>query len=73
MPYVLTVEVDTAGAPAPTRSVISFDLPPGGTDTDAVTIARGVRRAFRDAFSTRVRVVSFQEVGMSRDVDLGAA
>lgn len=68
--FVLTIAVDTEGAPAPTEAVVQFGLPPGGTDNDARTIARGIRRAFRDAFSERVRVVSFQEHGLSRDVDL---
>lgn len=70
MAYVLTIAVDTPGAPAPTTTVVMFDLPPGGTDLEAQTIARGIRKAFRDAYDSRVRVVSFQQTGLSRDIDL---
>lgn len=70
MPYVLTVEVTAEGAATPTRSVITFDLPAGGTDADAVTVAKGVRKGFRDAYDTRVTVVSFQQTGLTRDVGL---
>jgi hypothetical protein len=68
--YVLTIEVDNPSSPGPTRSVISFDLPVGGTDADALTIAKGIRQAWRNAFDTRVRVVSFQQTGMTRDIAL---
>lgn len=70
MAYVLVVEVDTVGAATPTRSTVTFDLPVDGTDVEAVTVARGVRKGFRDAFDARVRVVSFQQTGLTRDVDL---
>ncbi len=70
MPYVLTVDVTTTGAPAPARSVIEFGLPPGGTDADALIIARGIRAGFRSAFSARVVVVSFEETGLTRSIDL---
>lgn len=72
MAYVLTIAVDTEGAPAPTQSVVEFGLPPGADDEDAITIAKGIRRAFRDAFSTRVRVVGFEETGLTRAIDLTA-
>jgi len=72
MPYELVVAVDTPGAPAPATSHITFDLPPSGTDDEARTIARGIRKGFRDAYDTRVRVVSFQVTGLSRDLSLAA-
>ncbi len=72
MAYVMVVEVDTVGAVAPTRSEIVFDLPGGGTDQDAVTVARGIRKGFRDAYDLRVRVVSLQQTGLVRDIGLGA-
>jgi hypothetical protein len=71
MPFVLTVDVTTEGAPAPTRSVITYDLPPHSTDADAITVARGIRTGFRNAFSARVQVIGLQQTGMSRDLDLG--
>lgn len=73
MAFVLVVEVDTAGSLIPTRSTIEFDLPGGGSDAEAVTVARGIRAGFRQAYdSVRVRVVSFQQTGLSREVTLGA-
>ncbi len=83
MGYVLTVDVSNdghaaqpqtgvGGEPPPTRVVIQFDLPAGGTESDAKAIARGIRRSFKDAFDARVKVVSFQQVGLTRDVELGA-
>jgi hypothetical protein len=71
--YVLIVEVATEGAPAPTRSEIRFDLPAAGSDADAAVIARGIRRSFRDVYDARVRIVSFQQVGLARDIDLNPA
>ena len=82
MSYVLTLEVSNEGqappgqvgpvaAPAPTRTVVEFDLPAGGTEADAKVIAKGIRKAYRDAFSSRVKVVAFQQTGLSVDVDLG--
>ncbi len=68
--YVLTIEIVTENAATPTRSEITFDLPGGGTDAEAAVVARGIRRAFRDAYDSRVRLVSFQQVGLARDVDL---
>ncbi len=70
MAYVMVVEVDTVGAASPTRSEITFDLPGGGTDPEVLTVARGIRRAFRDAYDTRVRVVSLQQTGLTRDIPL---
>ncbi len=70
MVYVLTVEVLTDGAPAPTRSVIGFDLPADATDDDAVTVAKGIRRGYTNAFDARVKVVGLQQVGLTRDVEL---
>jgi hypothetical protein len=81
--YVLVLEVSNEGHgppgqigpvvdPAPTRTAIKFDLPAGGTEADAKAIARGIRRSFKDVFDARVKVVGFQEVGLSRDVELGA-
>lgn len=81
MPYVLTVDVaneaqegqiGATAEVAPSRTVIEFDLPSGGTEADAKAIARGIRRAYRDVFDSRVKVVAFQEVGLSRDVEIGA-
>ncbi len=80
MGYRLVIEVANAvpagqiGAAtelAPSRTVIDFDLPTGGTEQDAKAIARGIRRSYKDVFDTRVKVVSFQQVGLSRDVELG--
>lgn len=68
----MTVEVQPDGAPLPTRSVIEFDLPSGSTDAEAKAVARGIRKAFRDLYDTRVKVVSFQQTGLTVDVDLGA-
>lgn len=68
--YVMIIEVDTAGAASPTRSEIHFDLPGGGTDAEAVTVAKGIRKGFRDAYDTRVRLVAFQQVGMTREVPI---
>jgi hypothetical protein len=68
--YALTVEVDTAGAPAPTRSTISFNLPGNGTDADAVLVAEGIRKGFTDAYGDRARVAQFQQTGMTRDIAL---
>ncbi len=71
MAYVMVGEVDTFGAPAPTRSEIVFDLPGGGTDPEVIVVARGIRNAFRAAYDTRVRVVSLQQTGLTRDITLG--
>lgn len=71
MPYRMTVEVHTEGAPTPTRSEIVFDLPAGATDEDATTVAKGIRRGFTDAFSARVKVVGLQQIGLARDVEIG--
>lgn len=57
---------------APSRTVIEFDLPAGGTEANAKAIARGIRKAFRDVFEARVKVVSFQQTGLVVDVDLPA-
>ncbi len=83
MSYVLTLEVSNEGhgqgqigttvEPAPTRTVIQFDLPAGGTEQDAKAIARSVAKAFRDRFDARVKVVAFQQVGLTVDVDLPAS
>ncbi len=73
MVYVLTVEVSTEGAAAPTRSEIRFDLPGGGTDAEAAVVARGIRKAFRDAYDARVRIVAFQQVDLTREIDIAAA
>lgn len=82
MAFRLTIEVSNEGKapaqvgaavdPPPSRIVIEFDLPVGGTEQDAKQVARGVRRAFRDVFSARVKVVGFQETGLTRDVEMGA-
>lgn len=82
MPYVLVVEISNVGQAqgqvgqvveaAPSRTVIEFDLPSGGTENDAKAIARGIRRAYKDVFEARVKVVGFQQVGLSRDVELGS-
>lgn len=58
---------------APARTVVEFDLPAGGTEADAKTIAKGIRKAYRDAFSGRVKVVAFQRTGLTADVDLDAS
>ncbi len=68
--YVMVVEVDTAGAATPTRSEIVFDLPGGGTDPEVLLVARGLRTASRAAYDTRVRVVSLQQTGLTRDITL---
>lgn len=70
--FRMTIEVQPDGAPLPTRSVIEFDLPSGATDAEAKAVARGIRKAFRDLYDTRVKVVSFQQTGLTVDVDLGA-
>ncbi len=83
MSYRLSLEVSNEGHappgqignttdPAPTRTVIEFDLPAGGTQNDAKAIARGIRRSFKDVFDARVKVVAFQQVGLSQDVELDA-
>ncbi len=72
MPYVMVVEVQPEGQTLPTRSTIEFELPSGSTDADVVLVAKGIRKGFRDAYSTKVKVVSLQQVAMSRDVALGA-
>lgn len=83
MAYILTLEVSNEGhgppgqigttvEPAPTRTVIEFDLPAGGTEADAKTIARGIRKSYKDTFGTRVKVVAFQQTGLTVDVDLPA-
>jgi hypothetical protein len=82
MAYQLVVEISNEGHgppkvgtptdPPPSRTVIEFDLPAGGTEQDAKAIARGIRKAFRDQFSARVKVVSFQQTGLTVDVDLPA-
>jgi hypothetical protein len=83
MGYVLTIEVSNEGQgqgqigavtpPVPSRTVIEFSLPAGGTEADAKVIARGIRKAYRDAFSSRVKVVAFQQTGLTLDVDLPAS
>lgn len=70
MAYLLIVEVDTPGTPAPTRSTIQFDLPPGAGDVDAAVVAAGIGRAFRDAFTTRVRTVAFQQTDLVREMEI---
>ncbi len=81
MAFRLVIEVDNGVPPgqigaatevAPSRTVIEFDLPTGGTEQDAKTIARGIRKAYRDAFASRVKVVAFQQTGLTVDVDLPA-
>lgn len=69
--FTLTIDVDVEGAPAPTRSVIQFDLPADATDDLAVRVARGIRKAFRDEYASRVRVIGLQRTGLTRDMDLG--
>jgi hypothetical protein len=81
VPYVLTIDVANDGhgppqigpatGPPPSRTVIEFDVPVGGTETDAKAIARGIWRAYKDVFAGRVKVVSFQQVGLTADVELG--
>ncbi len=84
MAYLLTVEISNEGHgppgqtgpvtdPGPSRTVIEFDLPAGGTEQDAKAIARGIAKAFRDRFDARVRVVGFQQSGLTVDVDLPAS
>jgi hypothetical protein len=70
--YVMTIAVAVDGAPTPVTSTIEFRLPGDATDEQAVLVARGVRRGFRDAYDTRVQVIGLQEVGMTRDITLGA-
>ncbi len=71
MPYRLVIEVTTEGTPAPARSTILFELPPGGNDADAVVVAKGIRAGFRGAYdTTRVRVVAFEETDITRSVAL---
>ncbi len=72
MPYRLIVEVQLEMQPLPTRSVIEFDLPAGAVEADAKAIARGIRKSFRDIFDAKVKVVSFQQTGLTVDVDLPA-
>lgn len=65
-------QIGAATEVSPSRTVIEFDLPTGGTEQDAKVIARGIRKAYRDAFSSRVKVVAFQQTGLTVDVDLPA-
>ncbi len=69
--YQLVIEIHTDGAPGPTRSEITFDLPGGGTDEEAVIVAKGIRRGFTNAFDTRVKVVGLQQIGLARNVEIG--
>lgn len=71
--YTLTVAVDIPDAPAPALSEISFNLPGDCSDGDVSTIARGIRKAFRDVYGTRVRTIGLSETGLSRNIGLEAA
>lgn len=70
--YRLTVEVQPLGQVLPTQSVIEFDLPSGATDADAITVARGIRRSFREVYDVKVKIVAFQKTGLTADIDLGS-
>lgn len=68
--YRLTLTIDVDGAPAPVRSNIQFDLPGDVLDAQVALIARGIRKAFRDAYEERVKVVELVQTDLTRAIPI---